>query len=48
MSYIETILITNQIENIEFHNKRMNYTRKYFYNLPPIDLRDYVEVRQKN
>jgi len=48
MSYIETILITNQIENIKFHNQRMNHTRKYFYNLPPIDLRDYIEIRKNS
>jgi 4-amino-4-deoxychorismate lyase len=44
MSYIETILITDKIENLEFHNQRMNYTRKYFYNAKPVDLKNYIEL----
>jgi len=46
MGFIETLLITNQIQNLKFHNKRMNNTRKYFYNLPPIDLKDYIQIKQ--
>jgi len=48
MSYIETILITHQLENIELHNKRMNWTRKYFYDLEPVDLRDYIEIKKNS
>ena len=44
MEYIETILITNKIENLKFHNIRMNKTRKNFYNLEPIDLKEYIEI----
>jgi 4-amino-4-deoxychorismate lyase len=44
MGYIETILITNKIENLEFHNKRMNKTRKVFYNASAIDLKDYIKI----
>ena len=45
MKFIETILITDKIENIALHNNRMNKTRYDFYNLPPIDLADYIEVK---
>jgi 4-amino-4-deoxychorismate lyase len=44
MSYIETILITDKIENLEFHNDRMNKTRKVFYNASAINLVDYIEI----
>jgi 4-amino-4-deoxychorismate lyase len=44
MGYIETILITNKIENLEFHNKRMNKTRKIFYKAKEIDLKDYIKI----
>jgi 4-amino-4-deoxychorismate lyase len=44
MGYIETILITNKIENLKFHNNRMNKTRKNFYNVSDIDLSDYIKV----
>ncbi len=45
MGFIETILIKDEIKNIEFHNLRLNKTRQYFYGLPPLDLRDYVELK---
>jgi len=44
MRFIETLLITNQIENLKYHNLRMNKTRKYFYNLDEIDLKDYIKI----
>ena len=46
MGFIETLLIENEIKNIKYHNNRMNYTRKYFYNLEPINLLDYIEIKQ--
>jgi 4-amino-4-deoxychorismate lyase len=46
MGFIETLLIENEIKNIKYHNDRMNYTRKYFYNLEPINLLDYIEIKQ--
>ena len=45
MGYIETLLITNKIQNLKYHNNRMNLTRKYFYNLPPINLSNFVEIQ---
>jgi len=45
MGFIETLLITNHINNLDLHNFRMNETRKYFYNLPPIDLADFVDLK---
>ena len=42
--FIETLLITEKIENINLHNKRMNKTRYDFFKLPPIDLRDFVKI----
>jgi len=44
MKFIETLLITEKIENINLHNKRMNKTRYDFFKLPPIDLRDFVKI----
>jgi len=44
MSFIETLLITNKIKNLKYHNKRMNYTRKHFYDLDEIDLKNYIKV----
>jgi 4-amino-4-deoxychorismate lyase len=44
MGYIETILITDKIENLKFHNERMNQVRKVFYNASAINLSDYMEI----
>lgn len=44
MGYIETILITDKIENLKYHNDRMNKTRKVFYNASAINLVDYIEI----
>jgi len=44
MRFIETLLISDKIENLELHNIRMNKTRKDFFNLPPLDLKDYVQI----
>ena len=46
MKFIETVLITEKIENIDLHNKRMNKTRFDFFKLPPIDLRDFIELKK--
>ena len=46
MKFIETMLITENIENINLHNERMNKTRYYFFKLPPIDLRDFIELKK--
>ena len=47
MGFIETLLITNKINNLELHNIRMNKTRKHFYgNVNLIDLKDYIEIKQ--
>jgi 4-amino-4-deoxychorismate lyase len=46
MSFIETILIANEIKNIDYHNNRFNFTRRYFYNLEPINLSDFIEIKQ--
>jgi len=45
MKFIETLIITDKIENIEFHNNRMNKARYDFYNLPPINLADYIDIK---
>ena len=44
MEFIETILITNKIENLELHNKRMNNTRYIFFKEKPIDLKEYIKI----
>ena len=44
MRFIETILITDKIKNLHYHNKRMNKTRYDFFNLPPIDLSEYIKI----
>ena len=46
MKFIETMLITENIENINLHNERMNKTRYDFFKLPPIDLRDFIELKK--
>ena len=45
MGYIETLLITNKIQNLKYHNNRMNLTRKILYDLAPIDLENYIEIK---
>jgi 4-amino-4-deoxychorismate lyase len=44
MRFIETLLITDKIENLRYHNERFNKTRKKFFNLPQDDLKNYVAV----
>ena len=46
MKFIETLLITEKIENIDLHNERMNKTRYDFFKLPPIDLKDFIELKK--
>ena len=46
MKFIETLLITDRIENLEYHNKRMNKTRYDFYHLSPINLANYIEIKK--
>jgi len=45
MRFIETVLITDIIENLDLHNKRMNKTRYDFFNSKPLDLKDYIEIK---
>jgi 4-amino-4-deoxychorismate lyase len=44
MRFIETILITDKIENLDLHNKRMNDTRYDFFKLPPLDLSEHIKI----
>ncbi len=44
MQFIETILITDKIENIDLHNKRFNKTRYDFFNADESDLRNYIDI----
>jgi len=44
MRFIETLLITDKIENINLHNERMNKTRYDFFRSDPLDLRDFVQT----
>lgn len=46
MRFIETVLITEKIENIEFHNNRMNKTRYDFFKAAPLNLKDFIEIRK--
>jgi len=45
MRFIETILITDKIENLLYHNIRMNTTRAIFFSKEPIDLENFIEIR---
>jgi len=45
MRFIETLLITNKIENLIYHNIRMNKTREIFFNTEPLNLANYIEIR---
>ncbi|NPA55987.1 MAG: 4-amino-4-deoxychorismate lyase [Epsilonproteobacteria bacterium] len=42
--FIETLLITDKIQNLALHNKRLNKTRKHFYNAKYINLKDHLQV----
>ena len=44
MKFIETLLITDKIENLEYHNNRMNKTRYDFFKLSPLDLSEYIKI----
>jgi len=44
MKFIETLLVTDKIENLELHNKRMNKTRKDFFSAKPLNLQNYVKI----
>ena len=46
MNFIETLLITNKIENLLYHNIRFNKTRAMFFGSEPIDLQDFIELKQ--
>jgi len=46
MLFIETIKIGNKIENLRFHNERLNRTRKIFFNAKPIDLKNFVKIKK--
>ncbi|GAB6074559.1 aminotransferase class IV [Nautilia lithotrophica] len=45
MKFIETILITDKIENLNLHNNRMNKTRYNFFKAKPLNLKDYIEIK---
>ncbi|WP_456479469.1 aminotransferase class IV [Nautilia sp.] len=45
MKFIETVLITDKIENLDLHNKRMNKTRYDFFKSEPIDLKNYITFK---
>jgi len=44
MRFIETLLITNTIQNLNYHNQRMNATRAKFFNAKEIDLKNYIKI----
>ncbi len=44
MRFIETLLITDKIENLNYHNNRFNKTRKDFFNLKKDNLQKYVKI----
>ena len=46
MKFIETLLISNKVENLLYHNIRMNTTRALFFGKEPIDLKDFIEIRE--
>ncbi len=46
MKFIETVLITDKIENIDLHNKRFNKTRYDFFKAKPADLKDYIKIKK--
>jgi len=43
MRFIETLLVTDKIENIQYHNRRMNKTRYDFFKEKPLNLKDYIK-----
>jgi len=45
MRFIETVLITDKIENLDLHNRRMNKTRYDFFKAKPLDLNDFIEIK---
>ena len=45
MRFLETLLITDKINNLTFHNNRMNKTRKYFFDANPLNLGEFIEIR---
>jgi len=46
MRFIETLLIKDSIQNLIYHNIRMNTTRAIFFGKDPIDLKDFIEIKQ--
>jgi 4-amino-4-deoxychorismate lyase len=46
MRFIETVLITEKIENIDLHNKRFNKTRYDFFKAKPADLKDFIKIKK--
>jgi 4-amino-4-deoxychorismate lyase len=46
MRFIETLLIKDKIENLIYHNIRMNTTRAIFFGKEPIDLKYFVDIKQ--
>ena len=44
MEFIETLLITDKIENLNLHNKRMNRTRYDFFKAKELNLADYIKI----
>jgi 4-amino-4-deoxychorismate lyase len=46
MRFIETLLIKDSIQNLKYHNERMNKTRKYFFDSNPINLKDYIKIEK--
>ena len=45
MRFIETLLIKDKIENLIYHNIRMNTTRAVFFKKEPIDLKDFIKIK---
>jgi 4-amino-4-deoxychorismate lyase len=45
MRFIETLLIKDKIENLLYHNIRMNTTRAVFFGKDPIDLENFIEIK---
>ena len=46
MRFIETLLIKDSIQNLLYHNIRMNTTRAIFFGKAPIDLKDFIDIKK--
>ena len=45
MNFIETLLITDKINNLKYHNERMNKTREYFFGEKSLNLENFIEIK---